>query len=133
MATDNRVFVPPDASALPTFRVEGLDMTGVGWSLRVACQVEVDGRPFAYCRLAVGHGGAHQSEPVDRHPRRGTDARRLLTRTVGPDEQTVTACSPGSSIDPAPPVAPSPVRPGPGASPSRRPPGPVRRRRSPLT
>jgi hypothetical protein len=122
MASDSRVFVSTDACA-PTFRIAGLDMTGVGWSLRVACQVAVDDRPDGYCRLAVGHGGAHQTKPVDR-PRPESDARRVRTSTAGPDDPTGAACSPGHAGKPAASSAPSLVRPGPGRS--RRVPGPVR-------
>ena len=125
MASDSRVYLPSD-STTPTFRAAGLDMTGVGWSLRVACQAELDDRPHAYCQLAVGHGGAHQAQPADRQPRPETDrrVRRPLSRTVGPDEPAVAACSPWGSGTLAPSPAPNLSLPGPRGS--RRPNGPVR-------
>jgi hypothetical protein len=65
MAIDSALSRSVDPSPVPSFVVAALDMTGVGWSLRVACQIAVEGRPDAYCRLAVGHGGAHQAGAVE--------------------------------------------------------------------
>jgi hypothetical protein len=68
MASDSRSPATLTAYGAPRIRVEGLDMTGVGWSLRVPCQVALTGRPGCYCRLDVGHGGPHAAEPDDSSP-----------------------------------------------------------------
>ena len=65
MAIDSALSRSVDPSPVPSFVVAALDMTGVGWSLRVACQIAVEYRPDGYCRLAVGHGGAHQAGAVE--------------------------------------------------------------------
>jgi hypothetical protein len=125
MANDSKVFLPSDAFAMPSFGVAGVDMTGVGWSLRVACQIEVGDRPNAYCRLAVGHGGAHQTQPVDRQARPADDQRRPIPRTTDFDEPAG-ACAPSSGGHPAPSPGTGLVRQGPRRS--RGPGGPVRPR-----
>ena len=64
MAIDSALSRSADPSPVPVFGIAALDMTGVGWSLRVACQIAVDDRPDGYCRLPVGHGGAHEAGPA---------------------------------------------------------------------
>jgi hypothetical protein len=64
MATDSALSRSVDPPPAPVFGIAALDMTGVGWSLRVACQIAVDDRSDGYCRLPVGHGGAHQAGPA---------------------------------------------------------------------
>jgi len=66
MASDSRSVSVLKGYGSPRIRVEGLDMTGVGWSLRVPCQVALPGRAECYCRLDVGHGGPHEAESDDR-------------------------------------------------------------------
>ena len=80
MAADSGLSTSFDPSPAPSFAIAGLDMTGVGWSLRVACQIAVDDRPDGYCQLPVGHGGAHQAQPADRRP--DPDARRRFPVTA---------------------------------------------------
>ena len=62
MASDTNNSALLTAYGAPRIRIEGLDMTGVGWSMRVPCQVALADRPGCYCRLAVGHGGPHTAE-----------------------------------------------------------------------
>jgi hypothetical protein len=53
---------PPSrpAGPEPTFRPALLDMTELGWSLNLPCQVASDDSPDSCCRLPAGHGGSHE-------------------------------------------------------------------------
>ena len=73
MAIDSALSTSVDPSPVPSFVLAALDMTGVGWSLRVACQIPVEDRPDGYCRLAVGHGGAHQAGAAEHRVAPPTD------------------------------------------------------------
>lgn len=75
-----------DPSPVPVFGIAALDMTGVGWSLRVACQIAVDDRPDGYCQLPVGHGGAHEARPGGQAIGPAANRRRPSTVDGGVDE-----------------------------------------------
>jgi hypothetical protein len=44
----------------PIFSPDVLDMTEVGWSLNLPCQVTAPEKPDSRCRLSAGHGGSHE-------------------------------------------------------------------------
>ena len=54
-------FVDPESK----FQPELLEMTAVGWSLSLPCQVTAPEGPVGYCRLPVGHGGSHEGLIAD--------------------------------------------------------------------
>lgn len=83
MAIDSALFTSVDPSPAPTFSIAALDMTGVGWSLRTACQIAVEDRPDGYCRLPVGHGGAHEARPAKHRVAPPAGARGSSTGSDG--------------------------------------------------